>query len=251
METPIGSLPDHKVIDHAAQGKYFETLPKTSVKSAFSYLIKVYVDDYISLYFPTPWDHLVYVAATVIKGIHDILHSNENAKEDTVTLKKLKKLEAMCLAHKDIWGFMFDVIEKTTWIEASNRDGHVTVTKDLIRASKSGSDGIPFSYFCSVIAKMRHAFISIPIGEGMLAPYNAILRKELNLVFLHHSDNLLIALIYCSTLLHKYTLTPTKCIELVSGCPHFVGIKDASGQGVGGVIIGENESCTPTVLQME
>ena len=47
METPIGSLPDHKFIDCAAQGEDFDTLPNTSVKSAYLYLIEVYVYDYI------------------------------------------------------------------------------------------------------------------------------------------------------------------------------------------------------------
>ena len=53
VETPIGSLPNHKFVDHEVQGGYFETLPNTSVNSAFSYLIKVHVDDYISLAVPT------------------------------------------------------------------------------------------------------------------------------------------------------------------------------------------------------
>jgi len=48
-------------------------------------------------------------------------------------------------------------------------------------------------------------------------------------------------------------MSPTKCLELVSGWPDFVGVKDASGHGHGvvGVIIGENEACPPTVFRME
>ena len=47
VETPIWSLPNHKFVDHEVQGGYFETLPNTSVKSAYLYLIEVYVYDYI------------------------------------------------------------------------------------------------------------------------------------------------------------------------------------------------------------
>jgi hypothetical protein len=44
---------------------------------------------------------------------------------------------------------------------------------------------------------------------------------------------------------------PTKCAELVSGWPDFVGIKDASSHGVGGIIVGEKEGCVPTVFRAE
>ena len=44
-------------------------------------------------------------------------------------------------------------------------------------------------------------------------------------------------------------MTPTRCKELVAGWPDFVGVKDASGQGVGGVIFGETLSCQPTVFR--
>ena len=46
-------------------------------------------------------------------------------------------------------------------------------------------------------------------------------------------------------------MVPTECINLVAGWPDFIGIKDASGHGVGGVVVGENKECTPTVFQFE
>jgi hypothetical protein len=35
------------------------------------------------------------------------------------------------------------------------------------------------------------------------------------------------------------------------GAPDFVGVKDASIHGVGGIVIGENMACIPTVFRME
>ena len=46
-------------------------------------------------------------------------------------------------------------------------------------------------------------------------------------------------------------MAPTKRSELVAGWPDFVGVKDASSHGVGGVVVGENETCTPTVFRFE
>ena len=44
---------------------------------------------------------------------------------------------------------------------------------------------------------------------------------------------------------------PTKCTELVAGWPDFVGVKDASSHGVGGIIVGEGKACVPTVFRAE
>ena len=46
-------------------------------------------------------------------------------------------------------------------------------------------------------------------------------------------------------------MAPTLCKELVAGWPDFVGVKDASGHGVGGIIVGENKACAPTLFRFE
>ena len=38
------------------------------------------------------------------------------------------------------------------------------------------------------------------------------------------------------------------CKELVTGCPHYIGVKDASIHGIGGIIMGEEKVCIPTVF---
>jgi hypothetical protein len=40
-----------------------------------------------------------------------------------------------------------------------------------------------------------------------------------------------------------------QCRELVIGWPDFVGVKDTSSQGVGGIFIGELSKCTPAVFR--
>ena len=44
---------------------------------------------------------------------------------------------------------------------------------------------------------------------------------------------------------------PTKCNKLVADWPDYVGIKDTSKHGVGGIIIGEQHTCTLTVFHLE
>ena len=110
---------------------------------------------------------------------------------------------------------------------------------------------LTYEEFISILSKVRHAFISIPAGRGLLSPCNAVLRKQPPVVYLHNNQHLLQAIKDIRTLLRESTTRPTKCTELVSDWPDFVGIKDASGHGVGGIIVGENKACPPTVFRFQ
>ncbi|KAK1733494.1 hypothetical protein QTG54_015782 [Skeletonema marinoi] len=44
---------------------------------------------------------------------------------------------------------------------------------------------------------------------------------------------------------------PTKCKQLVLGDPWYVGVKDASSFGVGGIVVGEEKPVVPTVFRLE
>jgi hypothetical protein len=52
-------------------------------------------------------------------------------------------------------------------------------------------------------------------------------------------------------LLREATNYPTPCRELVIGKTNFVGVKDASIHGIGGVIVSDKSACVPTVFRME
>ena len=214
-------------------------------------MVECFVDDFISLAIPTSQQQLEHVATAVMTGIHDVFPPDENDEEDAISLKKLKKFESMWMLQKDILGFTFHGLDKTIWLEKPKRDALLEMLRLWIRKASKGKEGIPFVEFQSVISKLRHAFISIPNGKGLLTPCNLVLRGEPKYIFLHRNAALLTAIQNCRTLLRESTLAPTKCLELVSKWPDFVGVKDASGHGVGGVIIGEKMACTPTMFRFE
>jgi len=108
-----------------------------------------------------------------------------------------------------------------------------------------------FAKFRSVVAKIRHAFVAIPNGIGLLSPCNAVLRKEPPMVYFHRNKPLLETLTDIRVLLRESICTPTLCKELVTGWPDYVTIVDASGHGVGIVVVGEASPCVPTVARME
>ena len=56
-----------------------------------SYLVKVYVDDYISLAIPTSQEQLIHVATAIMMGVHDVFPADSNDDDDPLSLKKLEK----------------------------------------------------------------------------------------------------------------------------------------------------------------
>ena len=253
IETPVGSLPPHKFEDHTKSAPEFEALPSRSsgASNDLRYMVEVYVDDFIGLAIPTTREQLDHVSRGIMHGIHDVFPPDENAENDAISYKKVLKGESQWALVKDILGFTFDGDAKTLWLEEPKRDAIITVLKGWIRSARDTSSGIPFKQFQSIVSKIRHAFIAIPSGKGLLSPCNDMLRIEPNFIYLHRNKALLQALKDMRTLLQTCVTLPTKCTQLVTDWPEFVGVKDASKWGVGGVIIGEKDACTPTLFRYE
>ena len=70
-----------------------------------------------------------------------------------------------------------------------------------------------------------------------MTPFKRILHLQPKFVFLSKDKTLLTAVQDCRTLLCVSTLAPTKYRELVADWLDFIGVKDALGQGVGGILV--------------
>jgi hypothetical protein len=137
------------------------------------------------------------------------------------------------------------------WLEAAKREKLMTILRGWIRTGHRGSAGIPFKEFESTIAKIRHAFTCIPMGVSLLSPCNRILKSKPPYVFLNRNKQLLTAIEGCRTLLRVSTKEPTRCRQLVTGWPDYIGFVDASGHGTGGIVIGELSPCVPTIFRWQ
>ena len=102
--------------------------------------------------------------------------------------------------------------------------------------------------FEPILKKLRYVFITIPAGKGLLSPCNQVLGKDPKNIFLHRNKPLFLAIRDFHHLLELSTKNPTSCKELVTGWPHYIGFKDASSHGIGGIIMGEGKACIPTVV---
>jgi hypothetical protein len=251
METEVGALDEHKFLHHAMGSDEVKRLPRQSTDKHFKYLVEVYVDDFIPMAIATSQEQLEHVANAVMHGIHDVFPADELDSEDPISLKKLLKQDGQWALLKDCLGFTFDGDAKTMLLEEPKREFLLATLTKWIRTANHKSGKVPFTEFESIIAKVRHAFMCIPAGRGLLTPMNRLLRARPDMVNLHRNKKLLTAVKDCRTLLREATKDPTRCKELVMGEPDFIGVKDASLYGVGGVIIGENKECVPTVFRME
>ena len=251
IETQVSSLPAHKFIKHVMTSETIAELPAIGEEeTGFLYMVEVYVDDFMSMVIPVTRQQLDHTATAVMTGIHDVFPADADDDEDPISLKKLKQREGEYSTRKTLLGFDFDGVHKTMWLEEAKREKLLTVLKGWIRMA-SRERGIAFTEFRSVTAKIRHAFTCIPQGVALLSPCNRILKREPRYVYLHRNEQLLRSIKGCRTLLRESFREPTRCRELTSRWPDFVGIVDASSHGVGGVVFGENSECVPTVFRWQ
>jgi hypothetical protein len=249
IDTEVGSLPTHKFEKYAVGDAEYASLPESAENNkGFLYMVEVYVDDFMSLVIPVSQAQLRHVASAVMTGIHDVFPGDAMDSNDPISEKKLIKQEGRYSTLKTLLGFDFNGTAKTMWLEAAKREKLLTILKSWVRTGNRGTAGIPFKEYESVILQLRHAFISIPAGVGLLSPCNRVFQAKPAYVYLHKNKRVLHALQGCRTLLRESTQEPTRCREWTSGWPDFVGIVDASSHGVGGVVFGKLSACTPTVF---
>jgi hypothetical protein len=250
-ELPIGSLTDHKFSKFTMTSDDMARLPDTAENSELRYFNGVYVDDFLNMAIATSKEQLQHVSNAVMHAIHDVFPADSDDENDPISLKKLKKKEGEWALLKEMLGFDFDGLEKTMILSEVKRELLLAILHRWKRTMNSKTAAIPFKEFESVLQKVRHAFTAIPEGKGLMTPCNKIMRKQPEHIFLGRNERLSVAIRDMTTLLKESTKAPTKCKELVMGHPDYVGVKDASIHGVGGIIVGENKACVPTVFRME
>ncbi len=92
---------------------------------------------------------------------------------------------------KTLLGFDFDGEDKTLWLEEGKWNQTLTTLHGWLHTrTATGQHGISFKEFESVVAWLRHAFMALPAGLGLLLPCNAILRKQPHLVCMQRNKAL-------------------------------------------------------------
>jgi hypothetical protein len=207
IETPIGSLPEHKFEQWAGAATPIGN--NEGRGGALRYILEVYVDDFISCIIPTTREQVEHVARGIMHGIHDVFPPSEDATKDPISNKKLQKGDGTFATTKCILGFDFDGVNKTIWLEEAKRATLLTILHQWLRGATRARRGIPFAEFESVTAKLRHAFTALREGRGLLSPCNWVIQRRPKVVYLHRDGALLEAIRDIHTILRNSTLQPT------------------------------------------
>ena len=247
---PVGSLPPHKFLHHTQTHEDYKTLPMSTEHEDLYYMLEVFVDDFIQLAIPVAKPQLDHLASATMSGVHDVFPPHPTPPLDPISEKKLLKGDGEWALVKDLLGMTFDGTNKTICLSTDKRDAILATLKSWVRNS-SKRKGVPFNEFQSMLSKIQHAFTTIPAGRGLLSPFYRVLAAKPAMVSLHRNAPLLTAVKECRTFLRDTISTPTKCKNLIHSWPDCIGITDASGHGLGGVIFGENAPVVPTVFRME
>ena len=124
---------------------------------------------------------------------------------------------------------------------------------DLLATLKAWcrATAVPFDDFRKTVSKVQNATIGVPAARGLFTDINKVIRKAPRTVYVQRNKPVLAAVRGFRTLLQEAHKNPTKCRQLIVGHPDYIGIMDAAKEGMGGVIIGENSACEPTVFRFE
>jgi hypothetical protein len=170
IKTTVGGLPVHKFEQWAGADQ--ATVNETHLVGPLRYVLKVYMDDFISAIIPTSQEQIEHVARGILHGIHDVFPPSRDDKQDPISLKKLKKGDRTYNTTKCLLGFDFNGVTKTMWLKESKCAALLTILHQWIRGATKAGRGIPFVDFESVTAKLRHAFTALREGRGLLSPCN-------------------------------------------------------------------------------
>ena len=75
-----------------------------------------------------------------------------------------------------------------------------------------------------------------------------MLGKELKDIFLALEQAHIVSYLLLPPPTKNVEKNPTMYKELVTGWPHYIGVKEAYSHGIGGIITGKGKACIPTVF---
>ena len=266
-EAPIGALPEHHLekktelpadqtaemiarkhvtANTRAEKNYSEE--QRRAREVLHYLLEVYIDDFIAAARAKSPEELKHISRALLHAIHDVFPENLHSPEDQpVSEKKMDKGEAQWNVVKEVLGWICDGKEKTIRLPEEKVDKIVAALKEMLRCKA----GTPFDEFRQLMGKLHHASIGIPAGKGFMTPLNHQLAKNPKKVWFRKGSLQREAIQLWIALLQDAMTKPTSARELLPASPDYVGLKDASRDGAGGVWLSGKKKMKATVWRVE
>ena len=159
----------------------------------------------------------------------------------------MDKGEAQWNVLKEVLGWLCDGKEKTIQLPSEKVDRIVAAIKEMLRCNA----GTPFDEFRQLMGRLHHASIGVPAGKGFMTPLNHQLAKSPKKVWFRKGSLQREALMLWKELLQDAMTKPTRARELLPASPDYVGLKDSSRDGAGGVWLSGNKRLAATVWRIE
>ena len=248
-------LPEDKAREMTSQalrelGDQIETAKKEKKRAQdlLHYLIEVYIDDFIAASRAKLPEELKHISRALLRAIHDVFPEGKHSPDDQpVSVKKLNKGKGQWNVLKEVLGWLCDGKEKTIRLPNKKVDRIMGAIKEMLRCNT----GNPFEEFRQLMGRLHHASIGVPAGKGFMKPLNHQLTKSPKKVWFRKGLLQREALELWKELLQDAMSEPTRAQELLPASPDYVGLKDASRDGAGGVWLSGNKRLAATVWRIE
>ena len=265
-KAPIGALPEHHLekkteLPPALATEMTNLAPtglgcqpatagtdKERARNSLRYLLEVYIDDFIAAAIARSPEELKHISRALLHAIHDVFPEGKHSPDDQpVSIKKMDKGEAQWDVLKEVLGWLCDGREKTIRLPGDKVDKIVGAIQEMLRCNA----GTPFDEFRQLMGRLQHASIGVPAGKGFMTPLNHQLAKSPTRVWFRKGSIQREALELWKSLLHDAMTNPTRTRELLPASPDYIGLKDASRDGAGGVWLSGNKTLAATVWRIE
>lgn len=204
--------------------------------------VDVYVDDFLGLSNGPPEERsrvrraLLEALDAVIRPLDE---GDNSARKAPASIKKLAQGDGAWATQKILLGWLIDSIQGTITLPPHRQDRLLEIL-----AAVSGKRRVSLRRWRSLVGELRSMMIALPGSEGLFSQLQAALvaqkggRVRVNKSVQDELDD-------WTWLAHDICNRPTSIAECASKPPSTIGAKDASGDGMGGVVFNLRRHARP------
>jgi hypothetical protein len=244
---------------HPLEGKFLPAvLPEQALsqEEIISFLVRVYLDDFMkaAAVSRNNIEHLGWITRAVLHAIHAVFPPPEvtghTGGKDSVSIKKLDKLDGLWHFIKELLGFECNGDARTVGITEDKALAYITLIEKALEAMFISGPTLK-----QISGKLQHLGLISPTMKGFMTPINRALathERDKGTIGLGKKNDLRMVLRHCIFLIQQMRLRPTHIRELVSPhLPHIYGFTDSCGLGCGGALLPCTEWIPPTIWYLE
>jgi hypothetical protein len=210
----------------------------------------IYVDDFLGIGQGST-KRLRRLRRVLFHTLDEVLRPNDtvdcDARQEPISIKKLMKGDAHWATTKQILGWLIDTINQTIALPAHRLDRLFEVLKSI----GPNQQRVSVQKWQSILGELRAMAIAIPGARGFFSHLQAALQTN-NVARnrVRVTSHVRATLSDFTWLAQSLQARPTRLQELVAQQPALYGTTDASGRGMGGVILPPDQLHAPVLWQL-